>query len=290
MTNILNLTLQISMLVFIIGNVLDIGLGLKFQGALAGLKNLRFVFQSLLWGFILCPALAILLTKVMPLDPAYGTGLILMGLAPCAPLLPMMAAKSRGDLGYTASFILLASVVTVVYMPFAVPILIKGVSVTAWAIAKPLLLYILLPLIIAMFIKELYERIAERIQPYVKKTTGVATIIMLAAFVLVYYKDLLSAVGEYAILTLIVFFLITIVTSYVFSFGLPGNQKSVLSLGVSTRNLGAAFATLSSMSQIDQRATVIVALAVPIQVIISLIAARFFGRNVAKGGAELKVS
>ena len=276
------------MVVFIVGNVLDIGLGLKFQEALAGLKNLRFVFQSLFWGFILCPAFAILLTKILPLDPAYSTGLILMGLAPCAPLLPMMAVKSRGDLGYTASFILLASVVTVVFMPFAVPLLIKGVSVTAWAIAKPLLLYILFPLIIAMLIKEFYEKIADRIQPYVKKTTGIATIIMLASFVLVYSKDLLSAVGEYAILTLIVFFLITITASYFLSFGLPGNQKSVLSLGVSTRNLGAAFATLSSMSQIDKRATVIVALAVPIQVIISLIAARFFGRSSAKGVAELK--
>src|SRR3954453_13254282 len=194
MTNVLNLILQISMLVFIVGNVLDIGLGLKFQGALAGLKNLRFVFQSLLWGFILCPALAILLTKILPLDPAYSTGLILMGLAPCAPLLPMMATKSRGDLGYTASFILLASVVTVVFMPFAVPILIKGVSVTAWAIAKPLLLYILFPLAIAMLIKEFYETFADRVQPYVKKTTSIATIIMIAAFVFVYYKDLLSAV------------------------------------------------------------------------------------------------
>jgi BASS family bile acid:Na+ symporter len=290
MTNVLNLILQISMLVFIVGNVLDIGLGLKFQGALAGLKNLRFVFQSLLWGFILCPALAILLTKVLPLDPAYSTGLILMGLAPCAPLLPMMAAKSRGDLGYTASFILLASVVTVVYMPFAVPILLKGVSVTAWAIAKPLLLYILLPLIVAMLIKEFYETFADRVQPYVKKTTSIATIIMLAAFVFVYYKDLLSAVGEYAILTLLLFFLITIVASYIFSFGLPTNQKSILSLGVSTRNLGAAFATLASMSQIDQRATVIVALAVPIQVILSLIAAGYMGRSGAKEGAELKAS
>ena len=139
-----------------------------------------------------------------------------------------------------------------------------------------------------MLIKEFYEKIADRIQPYVKKTTGIATIIMLASFVLVYSKDLLSAVGEYAILTLIVFFLITITASYLLSFGLPRNQKSVLSLGVSTRNLGAAFATLSSMSQIDQRATVIVALAVPIQIIISLIAARFFGRSSAKGVAELK--
>jgi BASS family bile acid:Na+ symporter len=175
-------------------------------------------------------------------------------------------------------------------MPFAVPMLIKGVSVTAWAIAKPLLFYILFPLAIAMLIKEFYETFADSVQPYVKKTTSIATIIMLAAFVFVYYKDLLSAVGEFAILTLLVFFLITIVASYIFSFGLPTNQKSILSLGVSTRNLGAAFATLASMSQMDQRATVIVALAVPIQVIISLIAARFMGRSVVKEGAALKAS
>lgn len=267
------------MMFFVVGNVLGIGLGLKFHEAIVGLKNLPFVFQSLLWGFVLCPALALLLTIIIPLDPAYGTGLIILGLAPCGPLLPMMAGKARGDMRYTASFILLASIVTVAYMPFVIPLLIKGLKINAWTIAKPLIFFVLMPLTIAMLINRYFEFFAKRLQLYVKKTTGIATIIMLAAFAFVYGKHLVNTVGEYAIGTLTVFFVIAIITSYVFSFGLNRNLKSVLSLGVSTRNLGAAFATLFSMSQVDQRATVMVALAVPLQVLFSFLAARYFGRQ-----------
>lgn len=73
----------------------------------------------------MCPAPAYALTKVIPLEPPYAIGMILLGMAPCAPFLPMMVDKARGDLAYAAAFMLLASVVTVVYMPLAVPVMEK---------------------------------------------------------------------------------------------------------------------------------------------------------------------
>src|SRR3954466_14849555 len=120
MAEILQTLLNISLVIFMVGNLLDMGLRLKLKQALAGLRNARFVVMSLLWSFVLCPALAYLLSEVIPLDRSYAIGLILLGLAPCAPFLPAMADKARGDLGYAAAFMLLVSVVTVIYMPFAV--------------------------------------------------------------------------------------------------------------------------------------------------------------------------
>ncbi|MCK7490681.1 MAG: hypothetical protein MZW92_02035 [Comamonadaceae bacterium] len=54
---------------------------------------------------------------MIPLEAPYAMGLILIGLAPCAPFLPMMVDRARGDMGYTASFMLLAAVGMVVTMP-----------------------------------------------------------------------------------------------------------------------------------------------------------------------------
>ncbi len=94
--DILDLALKVSLVIFMVGNLLDMGLRLKLREALGGLQNVRFVVLSVLWGFVLCPALAYSLTKVIPLDSPYAIGMILLGMAPCAPFLPMMVDKARG--------------------------------------------------------------------------------------------------------------------------------------------------------------------------------------------------
>src|SRR4030042_6356654 len=148
--NLLVVVLKVSLVIFMVGNLLDMGLRLKLREALGALRNVRFVVLSVLWGFVLCPALAYLLTKVIPLDPPYAMGMILLGMAPCAPFLPMMVDKARGDLAYAAAFMLLASVVTVIYMPLAVPVLVKGLTPDAWTIAKTLLFFLMVPLAIGI--------------------------------------------------------------------------------------------------------------------------------------------
>src|SRR5512137_1151250 len=232
--NVLVLALKVSLVIFMVGNLLDMGLRLKLREALGGLQNVRFVVLSVLWGFVLCPALGYFLTKVIPLEQPYAIGMILLGMVPCAPFLPTMADKARGDLAYAAAFMLLASVVTVVYMPFAVPIMVKGLTADAWTIAKPLLFFLMVPLAIGMAIQRASAPVAARLQPIVKKATGIDTLLMLVLCVVVYGKDFIGATGSYAIGTQILFFSVATAASYCISPGLQQGQKSVLSLGMST--------------------------------------------------------
>jgi len=276
MMEIPEIALKVSLVLFMVGNLLHMGLRLKLQEAFAGLRNTRFVVQSIVWGFVLCPALAYLLAKIVPLDPAYGMGLILLGMAPCAPFLPPMVERARGDMGSAAAFMILASIVTVVYMPIAVPVMVTGLSTDAWTIAKPLLFFVLLPLAIGIMIQRASAPVAAKIHPFVKNTTGIATLVMLALCVVVYGKGFISAAGTYAIGTQILFFSVATAASYGLSFGLRRSQKSVLALGMSTRNLGAALAPLFAVQAVDQRAIVMVALGVPMQTVFSLLAARWF--------------
>ena len=176
-------------------------------------------------------------------------------------------------------FMLLASVVTVAYMPLAVPIMVKGLTADAWTIAEPLLFFLGVPLAVGMAIQRTSAPIALKIEPLVRKTTGIATLIMLVLCVVVYGKGFIGAVGTYAIGTQILFFSIATFASYYLSPGLTQRRKSVLSLGMSTRNLGAAFAPLFAVSGVDQRAIVMVALGVPMQTVFSLLAAHWFARR-----------
>jgi BASS family bile acid:Na+ symporter len=277
MSDILMILLKISLVIFMAGNLMDMGLSLKPQDALRGLRNVRFVAYTLLWGFVLSPALAYVIPLVIPLASPYATGLILVGMTPCAPFLPAIVNKAKGDLGFTAAFMLLTAIGTVAFMPFAVPLMVKGLTVSAWTIAKPLLLVVLLPLVAGMAILSASAPVASRIQPYVKKVTGIATIIMAVLAVIVYGKGLLGVAGELAVLSQVIFFLIVTTLTYWCGFGLQPEQKIVLSAGMATRNCGAALAPLLSMAETDQRAIVMVVLAIPLMAVFGFLAAKWFG-------------
>lgn len=271
--------LKISLVIFMVGNLLDMGLRLRMSEALRGLRNARFVVASLLWGFVLLPAFAYVITAILPMAHPFAMGLTLLGMAPCAPFLPPMVDRARGDLGLAAAFMLLASVVTVVYMPIAVPLMVKGLSAGAWTIAKPLVLFLLVPLAIGLGLQHRSSALAERLHPFVKKTTGIDTVLMLLLCVVVYGKEFLELTGSYAIGAQILFFAVATLAPYWLSLGLPRAQRTVLSLGMATRNLGAAFAPLFAIAGIDQRAVVMVAFGVLMQASFAFAAATFYGRN-----------
>ena len=279
MSETLQALLKISLVIFMAGNLLDMGLRLDLGEALRDLRNPRFVLVSLFWGFIALPALAVAIATLWPMAHPFAMGLILLGMAPCAPFLPPMVERARGDMGFTAAFMLLTSVVTVAYMPVAVPLLVKGLSASAWTIAKPLLLFVLAPLAIGLALQRHSARLAERLHPIVKKATGVDTVLMLVLCVAVYGKEFVDLAGSHAIGAQFLFFAAATVAPYVLSFGVPRTQRVVLSLGMATRNLGAAFAPLFAIAGVDQRAVVMVAFGVLMQAAASFGAASFYGRG-----------
>jgi len=287
MTEVLTTILKVSLVIFMAGNLLDMGLRLNPRDALRGLRNWRFVAYTLLWGFVIGPALAYAITRVLPLADPYATGLVLMGMTPCAPFLPMIVGRAKGDLGFTAAFMLLTAAVTVVFMPVAVPLMVHGLTVSAWAIAKPLLMVILLPLAVGMAILRASSTLAAKVQPFVKKTTLVATLGVCVLCVVVYGKGLLGVAGSLAVASQTIFFLLVTLLTYWLGFGLKREQKVVLSAGMATRNLGAALAPLFAVPGMDERSIVMVVLGLPLMIIFGLLSARWFGPPASRNSPEL---
>jgi PAS domain S-box-containing protein len=117
-----------------------------------------------------------------------------------------------------------------------------------------------------------------------RKTTFVSTIVMAVLCAIVYGKDLIGVRGSLAVAPQLIFFFIVTTFTYWMGFGMPYEQKIVLSTGMATRNLGAALAPLFSLAEMDQRAIVMVVLGFPLMVIFALLAARWFGRPASRDG------
>jgi BASS family bile acid:Na+ symporter len=65
MAETLLLLLKIFVVFATAGSLLELGLQLKLRQTVVGLRNPRFVLITLLWGFALGPALAVLLSRAL---------------------------------------------------------------------------------------------------------------------------------------------------------------------------------------------------------------------------------
>jgi BASS family bile acid:Na+ symporter len=281
MNDLLMISFKISLVIFMASSLLDMGMRLNLPDAFKGLRDVRFVAYTLIWSFVICPALAYVITLVVPMERPYAIGMLLLGMAPCAPFVPMLAEKAKGDLGYIAAFMLLTAVGTVVFMPVAVPLLVKGLSASPWSIAKPLLVVVMLPMAIGVILRLKREAAAAKLQPVVKKLAGLAGLVFVVVLLLIYGKGLLGLAGELAVLSEFLFFGLLCAGTYWLGFGMPHEQKIVLSVGVTTRNIGACLSPLLAVPDMDQRATLMMALSLPMMVIVVKLGAKWFVRSSA---------
>ena len=272
---------KIVVMIFTVSNLAAMGLEINKDEALKALKNPRFIILILVWGWIAGPAIAYGLTKVIPLSEAHAAGLLLISLAPTAPFFPLMVTKARGDMSSAGAFILVATIGTVIFLPLMVPLLIKGLVVSVWGLAKPLLLMVLLPLLIGFSIKVYKNPFAQKIAPAVKKIGSIFLLITAAMTLWLYWEEMLSAIGSFAIGAQILFFVLITVLSYKIPFGLKKNQRSGMALGMCTRNIAAVFVAYFGIVNPDPEIFVMIVLVVPLALIVALIAAKIFAKDAA---------
>jgi BASS family bile acid:Na+ symporter len=287
MDTILQNLLGITLVAFMVGSLLEVGLKLRVREAVAAFRNAEFVTLSLVWAFGLCPMLALLLSHIVPLAEPYAIGLVLLGMTPCAPFVPMFADKAGSDFGYVAAFMILAAVGTVIFMPLATPVLLPGFEADVWTIARPLILYIAVPLVIGLALRIVWTAFADRVLPLVRKITAIVTFLMLALVLWIYGAEFLQAIGTFAIGTQLLFYAVVAGCSYVMAYGLPHAQRSAIALGICTRNIGAAFAPVIAVPGLDRRVIVMVTLAAPLTLLCVALVARILARFAAKEGPSI---
>jgi len=273
---VLETTFSPLVLVFTVSNLAAMGLQVNLPDVMVTLRNKKSLALIFVWGWILGPALGYLITVILPLEEPYVIVVLLASLAPCAPFLQQMVGKANGDMGFAGALIPLVAVGTVVLMPLMAPFLIRGLTIDTWALAKPLLLTILLPLIIGAVIRHYSDQAATRIFPAVKGLALLSTVLTIVWCLVLYGKGMLNTAGELALLSMTLFMVGMAAITYRLGFGLKQNQRSVMALGMGTRNVAAVLAAALAIPNADPRILVMVVMWTLWSVVIAAIAARIF--------------
>ncbi len=269
----IDLIFNIVVVIFTVANLLAGGLESDLKEAMKWIRSPRLVAPTLFWGWIAGPLIAWLIIQILPLTEGPAAGLMLVSLAPIAPFLPLATQVAGGDRSFSVAYILLATVVTVVLMPLMAPILIDGLTLDAMALAKPLVMLVLLPLVVGVVVRTYWAPVAAMLFPVVKKIGGISLLVCLAMTLWIYGQEMLDTIGSFAPGAWIIFMMVMAILPYVFGFGLQQIQRSVMALGMSSRNISAGFAAFFGITDPPTGMFVMVVLVVPLHVIIGLLAA-----------------
>jgi predicted Na+-dependent transporter len=225
---------------FVLTSMLSMGLSLTVSQIIQPLRSIRLVIMALAANFVVVPAAAFALSRIIPLEEDVQIGLLLLGTAAGAPSLPKLAQIAKANAAFAVGLMTMLMVVTIVYLPIVLPLLLPGVEVDAGQIAVSLIVQMLVPLIIGLLIKARYEGTAQTLQPVMAQISNISLALLLVLMLVVNFRNVLALFGTGAILATLLFIAISVVAGYFL--GGPGTDtKRVLALGTGQRNLAAAF-------------------------------------------------
>jgi bile acid:Na+ symporter, BASS family len=273
---LLQLVTKLSVLAFVIACMAMMGLSLTLQQIAAPLRKPRLVVAALVANFGVVPFIAYPLVKVFRLDPSYAIGLLLLAGAAGAPFLPKLAELAKGDIAFSVALMILLTVGSIVFLPLALPLLIPGVRVDAWSIARPLLVLMMLPLVIGMVLRTRRERFSLGLKVVLSKVSNCSLILLTILLIGRNWRILADTVGSGAVAAAALFILVSLAVGYLLG-GSDPRIRSVLGLGTAQRNIAAALVIATSNFP-DPKVVAMLLVATIVGLIVLLIAAARFRR------------
>ncbi len=239
MEDVLTALATLSVLLFVIGSMMSMGLSLKVPQIIAPLKNTKLIILALIANFVLVPIIAMIITLIIPLDESIRIGLILLATAAGAPFLPKLADAAKGSTAFSVGLMVLLMLVTIIYLPLVLPLLLGDVNVNPWDIARSLIVLMLIPLAIGLFVNARYEETASKIQPTFGMASNIALLALMALSLVLNFDSMIALVGTLGILAGTIFIVVSLIIGY-FLGGSDSGIRSVLGLGTAQRNISAA--------------------------------------------------
>ncbi len=229
----------VSGLVGIVGSMLAMGLSLTAPQIVQPLKNVRLVVLVLLANFVLVPLLAYGISLIIALEDSLRIGLMVIALSAGAPFLVLEVRGAKGNLGLAVGVMTLLMVVTIFFLPLVLPLLLTGVEVDAWSIAKSLIVLMLIPLVLGLLIKSHSPETGQHWAPVMNKVGSVGILILLVVGLGLNVSNVINLIGTGGFLALALFIVGTLLIGFAIG-GRDPSVRNVTALGTAQRNVTAA--------------------------------------------------
>jgi BASS family bile acid:Na+ symporter len=268
---------QIVAPIYVISTMLNVGLTQKLSNITEHLSNYSFVLKMLLANFVLAPLLMIVALYFAPFDPALKAGLLIFSLCAGAPFLIKLTQTAKQDVALGAAVMMLLMVVTVVYTPIVLPMILSAINVDGWAIARTLLLQMLFPIAAGIVVVQFLTDFAKKIQPWIGWLSNITLYILIAATLIGYFPNMKGIIGTGAILVGLAFVAAAFGIGYLAGAG-KDHLEDVGGLGTAQRNTAAGI-IIAVQNFSDRNVLVMLTLANTLGIVMLLFVAKALSRD-----------
>jgi len=186
MDELLRQSVPLAIAIFLVTAMLSLGLDMTVKQVIEPLQKRRLVIMSLLASALAVPLIAIVLTRVIPVEEALATGLIVYALAAGTEGGPKFVQLVNGNTPFAFGLLALLLTVTVIFLPLVINVAIPGAQVSLGEVVAKLLLLVAVPIGVGMLVNARLTALAERISPAIHR---LSMIFLALLFTLVIYVN-----------------------------------------------------------------------------------------------------
>lgn len=181
----------------------------------------RLGLGALVAMFVIAPAVAIVISYVFDLNPAVEIALVTIALSPIPPILPNKQVKAGGRACYVTGLLFGATIVAIFAAPLGVHLAsrIFGFEgeIGFMAVAIPLIVTILLPLILGVAVAPLLkEGPLSKLSAIASKAGVVLLVVAAVGLLIMIFPRMLEVIGHGTLLALAVMAIVGLIAGYLF--------------------------------------------------------------------------
>lgn len=235
----LNTLGNLLVVLFVVTNMLSLGMSMTIKEIVAPLRDVALTLKALLANFVLVPLGAYLLARLLQLEHEATIGFILIATAGGEPFVTKLGQLSKADPAYILALLVMMQVVSAVYMPVTLPLLLPGVTVNPWDIAKPLIFLMLVPLAIGLGVKAARDKVARLLCSPLDRASSFFVAAAVVLIVTLRFQSMMATWGSHMILAALLLGWWGFACGYFLGGPRPAN-KATLALATGMRGGSAA--------------------------------------------------
>lgn len=281
MNEILSKALNPVILIFLISTMLSCGLSLTIAQIFNPLRNVRLAVSAVLASYFIVPLIAVAVSRGMGIEEPFRQGLVLLCMAAGAEAGPKLVGKANGNVGVSVGLLVASIMITIVYIPFMLSLLLPEVHIDRGALLIKLCLTVLLPIIIGLFLKARHGGIADRLNKYVHMISTGFMFLMAAFLILLNYKQMFGLLGTGAPLAAVIVVVLSFITGYIFGWPDRGTRLAMAFMH-GGRNASIALMIAGQVFGDEPNVLTMITVTVVLMLIIFLPASYLIGRSQLK--------
>ena len=255
-------------LIYVISGMLALGLSQTVKQIIEPLKNVRITVSALIASYIIIPLLAATIARLFGLDPILRYGLVLLAMAAGAEAGPIFTAKSNANVSLAGGILAMSIPITIIYIPVMIGIFLPDVEVDIKHMVLKLVLTIILPMLLGLFIRARFEKIAHAIEKYLHTISRLFMVLLLLTLIGLYYKPFIGLLGTYTLLAGVIYVIAAFAIGYLL--GWP-ERSTMLAMGYMHGARNASVAVIAASSAFSDQPNVMMMIAAMVILMLAIL-------------------